>query len=57
MFGLTNAPSTFMCFMNVLYRYMDNFVIVLIDNILIYSENEEENAEHLELVLRFLREH
>jgi len=56
-FGLTNAPTTFMFFMNsVLHLYLEKFVIVTIDDILIYSKNEEENVKHLEVVLRLLRE-
>ena len=56
-FGLTNAPSTFMCLMNsVLRPYLDKFVIVFIDDILVYSKNDEENAQHLATVLRLLRE-
>ena len=43
-FGLTNAPVAFMCLMNnILSNYMDKFVIVFIDNILIYSKNEQEH--------------
>jgi hypothetical protein len=57
-FGLTNAPATFMCLMNsVLHPYLDKFVIVFIDDILVYSKNEEEHVEHLAAVLRLLREH
>ena len=57
-FGLTNAPATFMCLMNsVLHKYLDKFVIIFIDDILIYSKNEEEHKEHLKLVLQTLREH
>ena len=57
-FGLTNAPTTFMSLMNnVLHPYVDKFVIVFIDDILIYSMNEEEHAKHLATVLRLLREH
>jgi len=57
-FGFTNAPTTFVCLMNsVLHPYLDKFFIVFIDDILIYSKNEEEHAEHLAIMLRFLREH
>ena len=57
-FGLANSPATFMCLTNsVLCPYLNKFVIVFIDDILIYSKNEEEHVKHLALVLRFLREH
>ena len=57
-FGLTNAPTTFICFMNsVLSRYLDKFVLLFLDDILIYSKNEEEHQEHLRLTLQLLREH
>jgi hypothetical protein len=57
-FGLTNAPAYFMNMMNkVFMEYLDKFVAVFIDDILIYSRNEEEHAEHLRLVLQKLREH
>lgn len=47
-FGVTNASATFMWLMNILLRpYLDKFVIVFIHDILIYSKNEEEHAEHL----------
>jgi hypothetical protein len=51
-FGLTNAPSYFMYLMNkVFIEYLDKFVVVFIDDILVYSETEEEHEEHLRLVL------
>ena len=57
-FRLCNYPATFMCLMNsVLCPYLDKFVIVIIDDILIYSKNEEEHVEHLAATLRLLREH
>ena len=57
-FGLINAPAGFMCLMNnVMYRYLDKFVVVFIDNILIYSKSEEEHKEHLKIVLQELQEH
>src|ERR1041385_9230985 len=57
-FGLTNAPTTFSRLMTSIFmEYLDNFVVVYLDEILIYSKNEEEHAEHLRLVLMKLREH
>ena len=57
-FGLTNAPAYFMNMMNkVFMEFLDKFVIVFIDDILVYSKNEEEHKEHLHLVLWKLREH
>jgi hypothetical protein len=56
-FGLTNAPAYFMYLMNkVFMEYLDRFVVVSIDDILVYSKNEEEHEEHLRLVLQKLRE-
>ncbi|WVZ70784.1 hypothetical protein U9M48_019424 [Paspalum notatum var. saurae] len=57
-FGLTNAPTFFMYMMNsVFIEYLDKFVVIFIDDILIYSKTEEEHEEHLSLVLQKLREH
>jgi hypothetical protein len=57
-FGLTNAPAYFMYLMNkVFMEYLDKFVVVFIDDILIFSKNEEDHEEHLRLVLQKLREH
>ena len=57
-FGLTNAPAHFMYLMNsVSMPELDKFVVVFIDDILIYSKNKEEHAEHLRVVLQRLREH
>jgi hypothetical protein len=54
-FGLTNVPAYFMYLMNkVFMEYLDNFVMVFIDDILVYSTNEEEHEEHLRLVLQKL---
>jgi hypothetical protein len=57
-FGLTNAPSNFMCLNNnVLRNFLDRFLLVFIDDILIYSKKREDHEEHLKLVLKVLREH
>ncbi|GJR10719.1 putative reverse transcriptase domain-containing protein [Tanacetum coccineum] len=56
-FGLTNAPAVFMDLMNrVCKPYMDKFVIVFIDDILIYSKDEKEHEEHLKAILELLKE-
>ena len=56
-FGLTNAPAAFMDLMNrVFIPYLDKFVIVFIDEILVYSDSPVEHAEHLRTVLQILRE-
>jgi hypothetical protein len=55
-FSLTSAPAYFMYLMNkVFMEYLDKFVVVFIDDILVFSKNEEEHAEHLRLVLQKLR--
>ena len=57
-FGLTNAPTTFMCLMNSVFsRYLDKFVLVFLDDILDYSKSEEYHEEHLRLTMQLLREH
>nr|GEY01667.1 putative reverse transcriptase domain-containing protein [Tanacetum cinerariifolium] len=55
-FGLTNAPAIFMDLINrVCKPYLDKFVIVFIDDIIIYSKNEQEHGEHLKLILELLK--
>jgi hypothetical protein len=55
-FGLTNTPTYFMNLMNkVFMEELDRFVVVFIDDILIYSETTEEHEEHLRVVLERLR--
>ena len=57
-FGLTNTPAYFMYLMNSIFMLeLDKFVVVFINDILVYSENEQDHAEHLRVVLTRLREH
>jgi len=58
LFGLTNAPASFMDLMNRVFRpYLGKFLVVFIDDILIYSKDRKEHADHLRIVLQTLREH
>jgi hypothetical protein len=57
-FGLTNAPAYFMFLMNTVFMLeLDKFVVVFIDDILVYSENKRDHEEHLRIVLTRLRDH
>jgi hypothetical protein len=57
-FGLTNAPTMFMCLMNSIFsQYLDKFVVVFINDIFVYSKTKEEHDEHLRIVLQTLRKH
>ncbi|KAA3466671.1 RNA-directed DNA polymerase-like protein [Gossypium australe] len=57
LFGLTNAPTVFMDLMNKIFKsYLDRFVVVFIDDILVYSRDEKEHTYHLRIVLQTLRE-
>jgi hypothetical protein len=56
-FGLTNAPAYFMNLMNkVFIEYLDKFIVVFINDILVYSKNDGDHEEHLRLVLQKLRD-
>ena len=58
LFGLTNAPTTFIDLMHRVFQpYLDQFIVVFVDDILIYSQFEEEHEENLRIVLQALREH
>ena len=57
-FGLTNAPAAFMDLMHRIFQpYLDHFVVVFVDDILIYSQSEWEHEYHLRIVLQLLRDH
>jgi hypothetical protein len=57
-FRLTNALATFMCLMNSIFsQYLDKFIVVFIDDILVYSKTKEEHDEHLRIALQTLRKH
>ena len=57
-FGQTNAPAYFMYLINSVFMLdLDKFVVVFIDDIMIYLENEADHAEHLRIILSRLREH
>ena len=56
--GSTNEPAAFMDLMNRVFQpYLDQFVVVFVDDILIYSQSEVEHEDHLRIVLRLLRDH
>ena len=57
-FGLTNSPVTFMDLMHKVFQpYLDQFIVVFVDDILIYSQSKEEHEDHLRVVLQLLRDH
>ena len=57
-FGLTNALAAFMNLMHRVFQpYLDQFVVVFVDDILVYSLSEEEQEYHLRIVLQLLRDH
>ena len=57
-FGLTNALATFMTLMNdVFHKYLDEFVVIYLDDILVYSHTKEKHLDHLRVVLQTLRQH
>ena len=57
-FGLTNGPTTFMDLMNSVFQsYLDFFIIVFIEDILVYSKNEGEHMDNLRVVLQVLKEY
>ena len=57
-FGLTNAPAAFMDLMDRVFQpYLDQFVVIFVDDILIYSKSMEEHEDHLRVILQNLRDH
>ena len=55
-FGVTNTPAVFMDLMNRVFSpYLDKFVVIFIDDILVYSKNKREYTEHLRVVLQTLQ--
>ena len=57
-FELTNVPATFMDLMHRIFQpYLDQFIMVFVDDILIYSQSEEEHEDHLRVVLQLMRDH
>ena len=57
-FGLTNDPAAFMDLMHKVFQpYLDQFVVVIVDDILIYSKSEEEHEDHLRIFLQAVRDH
>lgn len=57
-FGLTNAPTFFMDLMNMVFKeYLNMLVVMFVDGILVYSQNEEEHADNLRIVLQVLKYH
>ena len=58
LFGLTNAPAAFMDLMHrIFHPFLDKFVVVFVDDILIYSRSEAEHMSHLRITLQLLRDH
>lgn len=57
-FGMTNAPATFQALMNEIFRlYLNKFILVFFDDILVYNSSLEEHAKHLQLALSILEQH
>ena len=57
-FGLMNAPAAFMDLLHRVFQpYLDRFIVVFMDDILIYSKSEEDREGHLMIILQTLREH